>query len=148
MRGSTEPLITLTSTDGRNKRVNMVQIVTEQSKRRMSARFFRAGIFDLAPAFGVFDGSGLLTRLSTVAVEGESQTEISFVVVAVINVVAVFAESKSVLLPDSYPTELLTSRSSKFALRKERLKLADRRRIRSRNPLRKSSDWRINSSDA
>jgi len=117
----------------------MVQIVTEQSKRRMSARFFRAGIFDLAPAFGVFDGSGLLTRLSTVAVEGESQTEISFVVVAVINVVAVFAESKSVLLPDSYPTELLTSRSSKFALRKERLKLADRRRIRSRNPLRKSS---------
>ena len=52
-------LITLTSTDGRNKRVNMVQIVTEHSKRRMSARFLRVGIFDLAHTFGVFDGGGL-----------------------------------------------------------------------------------------
>ena len=77
-------MITLTSTDGRNKSVNIVQIVTEHSNRRISARFFRVGIFDLLHAFGVEAAGGLLTRPESIVVEeGTSLTEISFVVVAV-----------------------------------------------------------------
>ena len=77
-------LITLTSTDGRNKSVNIVQIVTEHSNSRISARFFRVGIFDLLHAFGVEAAGGLLTRPESIVVEeGTSLTEISFVVVAV-----------------------------------------------------------------
>ena len=77
-------MITLTSTDGRNKSVNIVQIVTEHSNRRISARFFRVGIFDLLHALGVEAAGGLLTRPESIVVEeGTSLTEISFVVVAV-----------------------------------------------------------------
>ena len=76
-------MITLTSTDGRNKSVNIVQIVTEQSNNRISARFFRVGTFDLLHAFGVDAAGGLLTRAESIVVEeGTSLTEISFVVVA------------------------------------------------------------------
>ena len=78
-------MITLTRTDGRNKSVNIVQIVPEHSNRRISARFFRVGIFDLLHAFGVEAAGGLFTRPESIVVEeGTSLTEISFVVVAVI----------------------------------------------------------------
>ena len=48
-------LITLTSTDGRKSSVKIVQIVTEQSKSLISARFFLDGTLDLL-LFGAVSG--------------------------------------------------------------------------------------------
>jgi len=126
-----------------------VQIVSEHSSSRMSARFLSVLFFPIfEDIFGV-DIDEFLT-IDLLSLDGPSVLSdnncdevvpVVEVAVSVVVAVVVFAESKSAVLIESNATDEL-SRSKRFkeAFRIDRLNVADKRRILSLNLARGSSD--------